>query len=96
MANISDILPPMAERDAEIRRLLEAGWSHQDVADRYKVERQRIQQIAARLGLGPLEVVLTEIEGGYAVTGAPGTDEEAVRARIERALRTAKVETRYR
>lgn len=85
----------MAERDTEIRRLLEAGWSHQDVAERYGVERQRIQQIAARLGIGPLVVALRPIDGGYAIIGRRGTDEEAVRKRIETALRTAKIEMRF-
>lgn len=96
MASFSENLSHVAERDAEIRRLLESGWSHADVAKRYGVERQRIQQVAARLGIGPTEVTLTETPGGYVVTGAPGTDEEAIRARIEKALRTAKLEMRYR
>lgn len=86
----------MAERDAEIRRLLAAGWSHAEVAQRYGVERQRIQQIAARLGIEPVGVVLTPIPGGYAVTGGEGTDEEAIRSRIETALRTAKLNIRRR
>lgn len=86
----------MAERDAEIRRLLAAGWSHAEVAQRYGVERQRIQQIAARLGIEPVDVVLTPIPGGYAVTGGEGTDEEAIRSRIETALRTAKLNIRRR
>lgn len=86
----------MAERDAEIRRLLAAGWSHAEVAQRYGVERQRIQQIAARLGIEAVEVHLTPIPGGYAVTGGEGTDEEAIRARIETALRTAKLTIRRR
>lgn len=96
MENISATLAPMAERDAEIRRLLEAGWSHQDVADRYGVERQRIQQIATRLEIGPLTVALIETPGGYTIVGRKGTDEEAVRKRIESALRTAKIEMRHR
>ena len=96
MTNLLERIPAMAERDAEIRRLLEAGWSHAAVAQRYGVERQRIQQVAARLGLGPVEVLLTPIPGGYAVTGGEGTDEEAIRARIETALRTAKLEMRFR
>lgn len=96
MTNIPETIPVMAERDAEIRRLLEAGWSHQDVADRYQVERQRIQQIAARLNIQPPSVTLTEIEGGYAVTGGAGTDQEAIRERVERALRIAKLDVKHR
>lgn len=92
MENISAPSAVVAERDAEIRTLLEAGWAHADVAARFQVERQRIQQIAERLGIGPARVNLHEIQGGYAVVGDQGTDEEAIRTRIERALRTAKLD----
>lgn len=85
----------MAERDEEIRRLLEAGWSHADVAARYGVNRQRIQQIAARLGIESITLTLTEIPGGYAVRGGEEVDEHAVRERIERALRVAKIRLRF-
>lgn len=94
MENLSDTLAPMAERDVEIRALLESGMSHADVAQRFGVERQRIQQIAARLGVGPLRVVMKPVAGGYVIVGSRGTDEAAVRARIETALRTAKIDMR--
>ena len=95
MENLSTLSAAVAERDAEIRALLEAGWSHADVAARYQVERQRIQQIAERLGISSARVNLHEIQGGYAVVGDQGTDEEAIRPRIERALKTAKLDVHH-